>query len=325
MRNRSGHFIFLTSFSLIQIENHCNQSLFATAFFVTRSAKFSTSFKESKATNNVSSLWKQTYSTKLFDITEWRDQFFEVPAEVDQLLANQEGEESSLISEPVREICILPFPLDDVLLQGETKELCLYEERFHKLFEKSTKCHNAIVAMGLMAPPKGILQCMPLCEIENYQVMQGKTEFGTDFSILCTIRAVGRASLLYVDEQDEGTEFLTGWCSEICDDTNYGRNGKDPMQVLNVIVNKIDELNSSIQVIEEKIFVEEASTGSENSEKDGDMMSEATMRRRILEAELVSHFGSIKTQFFHDHIIINKNIILFFRRKKICYHLWRMS
>lgn len=31
--------------------------------------------------------------------------------------------------EPVREICILPFPLTDVLLQGETKELCLYEER----------------------------------------------------------------------------------------------------------------------------------------------------------------------------------------------------
>jgi hypothetical protein len=31
--------------------------------------------------------------------------------------------------EPVREVCILPFPLTDVLLQGETKELCLYEER----------------------------------------------------------------------------------------------------------------------------------------------------------------------------------------------------
>ena len=32
--------------------------------------------------------------------------------------------------EPVREVCILPFPLTDVLLQGETKELCLYEERY---------------------------------------------------------------------------------------------------------------------------------------------------------------------------------------------------
>jgi hypothetical protein len=30
---------------------------------------------------------------------------------------------------PLREICILPFPLDDALIQGETKELCLYEER----------------------------------------------------------------------------------------------------------------------------------------------------------------------------------------------------
>ncbi len=30
---------------------------------------------------------------------------------------------------PLREICILPFPLEDTLIQGETKELCLYEER----------------------------------------------------------------------------------------------------------------------------------------------------------------------------------------------------
>jgi len=32
--------------------------------------------------------------------------------------------------EPVRGVCILPFPLTDVLIQGETKELCLYEERY---------------------------------------------------------------------------------------------------------------------------------------------------------------------------------------------------
>ena len=38
--------------------------------------------------------------------------------------------ENSADREPVREVCILPFPMNDVLLQGETKELCLYEERY---------------------------------------------------------------------------------------------------------------------------------------------------------------------------------------------------
>ena len=54
-------------------------------------------------------------------ISEWRDIYFEnVPTK----LAGDAND-----GEPVREICILPFPLTDVLLQGETKELCLYEER----------------------------------------------------------------------------------------------------------------------------------------------------------------------------------------------------
>jgi hypothetical protein len=55
-------------------------------------------------------------------ISEWRDLMFEnVPKEL--VGDTNEGE-------PVREVCILPFPLTDVLLQGETKELCLYEERY---------------------------------------------------------------------------------------------------------------------------------------------------------------------------------------------------
>lgn len=41
--------------------------------------------------------------------------------------------------EPVREVCILPFPLTDVLLQGETKELCLYEERQVLLMKTNAK------------------------------------------------------------------------------------------------------------------------------------------------------------------------------------------
>ena len=54
-------------------------------------------------------------------ISAWRDLMFE---DVPQKLTADAAD-----GEPVREICILPFPLTDVLLQGETKELCLYEER----------------------------------------------------------------------------------------------------------------------------------------------------------------------------------------------------
>ena len=112
---------------------------------------------------------------------------FEVPTEL------QKG--NSLTELPVREVCILPFPMTDVLLQGETKELCLYEERFHNLFEKAIEEHAGVVAMGYIAPPNGMLQGMPLCEIESFTKMKGKTGFG-NMSILATIRAVGRATYI---------------------------------------------------------------------------------------------------------------------------------
>ena len=54
-------------------------------------------------------------------ISEWRDIFFENAPQ--KLVADSDGE-------PVREVCIFPFPPNDVLVQGETKELCLYEERY---------------------------------------------------------------------------------------------------------------------------------------------------------------------------------------------------
>ena len=68
--------------------------------------------------HSVHSRFERCQNTRLYDLSEWRDMMFDVPAGL-------EDKESG----PFREICILPFPLDDALLQGETKELCLYEER----------------------------------------------------------------------------------------------------------------------------------------------------------------------------------------------------
>ena len=155
------------------------------------------------------------------DISEWRDLVFENPPIVKQPPQQQQQQQEP--TEPLREICVLPFPLTDVLLQGETKELCLYEERFHHLFEYATTHHAGIVAMGFMAPPSGLLQTMPLCEIEHYRTMEAATTdedenddnnrsapqeplySSTGKSIMATIRVVGRATLQQI-QNNERTE-----------------------------------------------------------------------------------------------------------------------
>lgn len=164
---------------------------------------------------------RRTTPTSLNDLSEWRDLFFDdsqKPAVVDDALRQQN------LEGPAREVCIFPFPLDDMLIQGETKELNLYEDRFHQLFEKSRSSHSSVVAMGLIAPPSGILQTLPLCEIEDYRKMPGQTQFGTDYSIYVTIRVVGRASLVQVVEEDllGGAEYLKGWCVEVEDGVEGG-------------------------------------------------------------------------------------------------------
>ncbi len=138
--------------------------------------------------------------TPLFGINEWRDTFFALPSSADdqQLGKGTDG--------TPKEICILPFPFDEVLLQGETKQLRLYEDRFMKLFDHSMEKHSGIVAMGLLAE-SGIIQTVPLCEIEAYNRMEG-------FGIFVTIRVVGRAKLDQITQQDP---YLTGVCREITD------------------------------------------------------------------------------------------------------------
>ena len=149
--------------------------------------------------------------------------------------------------------------------------------------------------MGLLAPPAGILQNMPLCEIENYRVMDGQTEFGTDFSILVTIRVVGRASLLYIQDEneEEDLEYLRGWCTEISDEYDDEEH-EDVLRTGNRIADRLDQLLIEIQDMEDRLLVFSASTlktgGSATA--DDSVVSEATMKRRILEAELEAEIVS---------------------------------
>ena len=67
---------------------------------------------------------KASSSTRLNDISEWRDIMFDDNNSLSDVVDYENKDDG-----PLREVCILPFPCSDVILQGETKELRLYEDR----------------------------------------------------------------------------------------------------------------------------------------------------------------------------------------------------
>uniref|UniRef100_A0A7S4R6W7 Lon N-terminal domain-containing protein n=2 Tax=Ditylum brightwellii TaxID=49249 RepID=A0A7S4R6W7_9STRA len=149
---------------------------------------------------------------KLFGINEWRDEMMDCAAvyaeggtKTSSAYDDEYDEDGNLLP-AAREMCVLPFPYEDVLLQGETKELRLYEDRFIKLFEECMSKHCGVVAMGLLAE-SGIIQTAPLCEIEAYNRIEG-------FGIFVTVRVVGRVSLLELTQQEP---YIKAVCRELSD------------------------------------------------------------------------------------------------------------
>lgn len=165
--------------------------------------------------------------------------------------------------------------------------------------------------MGLLAPPAGILQTMSLCEIESFRTMEGDTGFQTSYSILATIRAVGRASLVDIQENGEGegvdiNEFLTGWCTELVDmddesDISLMPNTKDAgsdggqntLKGANDMLDRCEDVFNSIQKMEKELqTIAERNDRSANDEVQSEFVeSEATLRRKMLEAELELEYG----------------------------------
>ena len=136
--------------------------------------------------------------------------------------------------------------------------------------------------MGLIAPPGGILQTMPLCEIESFQTMEGDTGFG-EFSILATIRVVGRASLIDIHNDEEEKEYMTGWCTELGDDTssdNGRSNGEDVSKIGNNLADDIQDVFNSIALLEEKL------AKADDDDEEDVVLGDAALRRMQLEAEL---------------------------------------
>ena len=204
--------------------------------------------------------WKSTRPrTATRDIHEWRDIDFGFPG------TSESRRLGSELGPPPKPICILPFPFTDILLQGETKQLRLYEDRFIKLFDCCMKEHGGVVGMGLMAD-SGIIQVIPLCEIEAYNRMDG-------FGIFVTIRVVGRAKLLEITQQEP---YIQAVCTEM--------NDKLPpnLELPNLLASNVENfmlLLSSMEHRLEKV----------DDDSDGD---DPKMRRRIDAARLVSRVVS---------------------------------
>jgi hypothetical protein len=207
---------------------------------------------------NIRSRQRST-SSRVFGISEWRDTFFDLPGTSDN---RPLGTESGAAP---KEICILPFPFDEVILQGETKQLRLYEERFIDLFDYSMKHHSGMVSMGLLAE-SGIIQTVPLCEIEAYTRMEG-------FGIFVTIRVVGRAQLVEITQQEP---FLKSVCRELSD--------KIPpnLELPNLVASNVENFMLLLSSMEHRL-----SQAAEENE-DGDE-ADAEMRQRIQIAKLVRY------------------------------------
>ena len=193
-------------------------------------------------------------TTALFDIHAWRDIDFALP-----------GQRSDSILPP-KQICLLPFAFPEVLLQGETKQLRLYEERFLKLFEDAMNHHGGVVGMALLAD-SGIIQTVALCEIEAYNRMEA-------FGIFCTIRVVGRAQLLGFQQQEP---YLKAACLEVVDELPPN------LELPNLVASQIENLVLLLSSLEHTLKQVNGKKKDDNDDDEDDK----EMQRRIELAKLV--------------------------------------
>ena len=215
---------------------------------------------ESFTTAPSTTIQQKRAASHLYGISEWRDLVFDFPGTGDD---RRLGKEST---GPPKEICILPFPFDEVLLQGETKQLRLYEERFLKLFDYCMENHEGVVAMGLLAET-GIIQTVPLCEIEAFNRLEG-------FGIFVTIRVVGRAQLDSILQQ---TPYLKAVCRELNDEIPPN------LELPNLLASNIENHLLLLSNMEAQLEKADANaTDTEDSEEAKEML------RRIQVAKLVS-------------------------------------
>ena len=214
-----------------------------------------------------------TSSHRLYGIQEWRDQAYE---EHYTLEAYQQANTDQQPKIPAT-VPILPFPFTDILMQGQRKQLNLYEKRFHDLFTDAMDNHHGMVGMGLLLG-QGMITTMPLCEIESFTRLGNvaddeyvdKGDGMGNGSIFVTIRAVSRAKIAEDDLMQE-TPYFKAKVVEVTDEPvslevedNVGLKEKgnsdnkvlgesSPIQVGSLVASTIENLMVSLSSMEHKL------------------------------------------------------------------------
>jgi hypothetical protein len=197
-------------------------------------------------------------SVAAFGITEWRD--------LDVLEASVAVEQ---IGEPtVRNIPLLPVDSSQVLLQGQTLHLQLFEDDEIRLFQKALDHNGGIFGIGLMSTDEDdgysvLLDTVPLVEIQDYNMMGG------DFGIFCKGRVVGRAAVHEaVQPEDCEKDNLSAICSE-----RFDRFGTANLELANSVASMCENLIADISGIEES-----------SSQLNSDLADDTTRIQRFNEA-----------------------------------------
>jgi hypothetical protein len=168
--------------------------------------------------------WTRRNPSRIFGIVEWRDTCFSA---------------SECLTELRKPVCLLPFDYEEALVQGQTKELRLYEERFIHLFEDVMENHEGVLAMALLSEEEeAILSSVPLCEVADYTRMAG------EFGIFLTIKCVGRVELMDVDQDGQ---YMVAECIEIMD------SGSPDLSQANLVADSIDKMVKKMSRIEEEL------------------------------------------------------------------------
>ena len=102
---------------------------------------------------------------------------------------------------------LLPFPLSDCLLPGETKQVHLYEARFIQLFADSAAKNNDCLGALLFTPGGNVAAVTTLLEVEEFK----KEEYG----VWARLKCVGRVKLVDVSQTDY--QYVSATCEPFFD------------------------------------------------------------------------------------------------------------
>lgn len=221
-------------------------------------------------------------SSRLYGIQEWRDQAYEENFTLlQQQQVNNDKNNPDMSKQPnipSTSLPILPFPFTDILMQGERKQLNLYEKRFHDLFEDAMDNHHGMLGMGLLLG-RGMITTLPLCEVESFTRLGFEDNYVDkgdgmgNGSIFVTIRAVGRVKIAAESDLMQEEPYFKAKVIEILDepvitlDEAGNKNGlkerrvsekllgglSSPIQVGSLLAGTIENLMVSLSSMEHKL------------------------------------------------------------------------